>query len=301
MNPKPAVPRPTVAELILDLEQRLAAGGIFCGHGTDNPRDEAASMVFHLMALSHDDDRAYARPVPEPVQQRLEELIEKRVRERIPAPYLLKEAWFAGLCFHVDHRVLIPRSPFAELIGSGFAPWLRPASVERILEIGTGSGCIAIACAMAFPHSTVVATDISAQALEVAAINRARHGLEQRIELLQTDIFVGVEGQFDLIVTNPPYVPEQEISRLPAEYRHEPELALVSGPDGMESPRRILQDAAQYLTDHGLLAIEVGAGSQVLEDAFPNVPFVWPEFEQGGSGIALAWKHDLPDSETAER
>ena len=286
----------TVGELVQELAEKFAEADVFCGHGTDNPRDEAASIVFHVMKLAHDDLHAYAVRVPKQQSRQIAELGEQRIKQRVPAPYLLNEAWFCGLGFYVDHRVLIPRSPFAELIHAAFTPWLEPDSVLRILEIGTGSGCIAIACARAFPASTVVATDISEPALEVAAINLARHGLEQRIELVQSDIFREVEGQFDLIVTNPPYVPEQEIDQLPVEYSHEPELALVSGPDGMESPRRILQDASQYLTDRGLLAIEVGAGWQVLEETFPAVPFVWPEFESGGSGIALAWKHDLPGS-----
>jgi ribosomal protein L3 glutamine methyltransferase len=208
-------------------------------------------------------------------------------------PYLTGEAWFAGLAFFVDERVLVPRSPFAELIASRFEPWLDPAGVRHILEIGTGSGCIAVALALAFPASRVVATDISADALAVAAVNVNRHAVADRVELVRADLYAGLRGRFDLIVSNPPYVPEDDVGTFPPEYGHEPRLALASGSDGMETPAGILQHAARFLTPHGWLALEVGAGAGVLEARFPTVPFVWPELLHGGDGIALVSAADL--------
>jgi ribosomal protein L3 glutamine methyltransferase len=286
-------PPGTVGALIRWCAEAMDEAGLFFGHGTENSVDESASLVFHVMGLANaspDDmaaDDIYALPIAADQFQRAAELLQIRIEQRVPLPYLIHEAWFAGLDFYVDERVLIPRSPFAELIDAGFEPWLNRGSVERIAEIGTGSGCIAIACALEFPESRVVATDISTEALDVARINIARHRLDERVALLQADLFCGLSGRFDLIVTNPPYVPQAEVNALPPEYGHEPGLALASGPDGLSSARRILQDAAQYLTDDGMLAIEVGAGWRDLEVAFPRLPFIWPEFERGGEGIGL--------------
>ena len=266
---------------------RLQRGGVFCGHGTSGYRDEAASLVYHVAGLNHADEHAYARLVDSHQSERIQALLRRRIEARIPLAYLLHEAWFAGLRFFVDERVLVPRSPFAELIQAKFEPWIRPGHISRILEIGTGSGCIAIACALAFPDSQLVATDVSAPALEVARVNVRRYGLESRLKLLQADLFGGVEGRFDLVISNPPYVPQVEVAALPLEYQHEPALALASGPDGLELARLILQDAAGYLTDDGTLALEVGAGWRALETAFPQLPFVWPDLEAGGEGIAL--------------
>jgi ribosomal protein L3 glutamine methyltransferase len=283
-----------VASLIGECAGALERGGVWCGHGTDNPHDEAAWMVFHVLELDHADAAAaYHRPVDPAEAVKVRALVERRIRERIPAAYLLGEAWFAGLPFHVDPRVLIPRSPFAELVLARFSPWLAPEDVRDILEIGTGSGCIAIACALAFPGSRVVATDISPAALEVAARNLARHGVADRVTLLEADLFDGVAGEFDLIVTNPPYVPEGEIDEFPAEYAHEPRLALASGHDGLETPARILQHARSHLRPGGLLALEVGEGAPALEARFPQLGFCWPEFAGGGDGIALVSAAEL--------
>jgi ribosomal protein L3 glutamine methyltransferase len=222
-------------------------------------------------------------------------LAERRIVERIPLPYLLGEAWFAGLSFFVDQRVLIPRSPVAELIAERFCPWVDPAAVDAVLEVGTGSACIAIACAQAFPAARVVATDISTEALAVASVNVARHCPDGRLTLVQTDHMDGVEGAYDLIIANPPYVPLEEMGELAAEYRHEPELGLVSGVDGLDSARRILQDASRLLSPAGLLVLEVGAQQAELEKAFPEYAFIWPEFEYGGMGVALLRAEDLRD------
>lgn len=279
----------TIGELIERVADQFDAAGVFFGHGTDNAVDEAASLVFHVAGLAHADagPQTYGLAPSTAVFERVSELAAARIADRVPLPYLLREAWFSGLPFYVDERVLVPRSPFAELIHTRFEPWLEPGRVSRILEIGTGSGCIAVACAVAFPDAQVVATDLSADALAVARINVERHGLARQICLLEADLFAGVEGRFDLIVSNPPYVPEAEVLGLPAEYVHEPALALGSGTDGLESTRRILQDAPRHLEPEGLLAVEVGCGWSQLEAAFPDLPFVWPEFESGGEGIAL--------------
>ncbi len=282
----------TVGDMVEWCAAELERGGVYFGHGTDNCRDEAASLVFGVAGLSHDEAlhspaAVYQRELAPDCAPRIAAVLRQRIDERVPLPYLLKEAWFAGRPFYVDERVLIPRSPFAELIAVRFAPWLTPAAPRRILEIGTGSGCIAVALALAFPDSRVVAADLMPEALDVARINVERHGVGDRIELVQSDLFAGIAGSFDLIVSNPPYVPAGEVAELPHEYGHEPVVALISGADGLDSSRRILQDAARYLTADGWLALEVGAGAAALEAAFPSVPFVWPEFEFGGEGIAL--------------
>ena len=282
-----------VGDMIDWCAARLRRGGVFCGHGTASYRDEAASLIYHVAGLSHADQQSYTALVDTGQMERIHELLRRRIELRIPLAYLLQEAWFAGLRFFVDERVLVPRSPFAELIQSNFEPWIGRGEVRRILEIGTGSGCIAVACALAFPGSQVVATDVSAAALEVARINVRQYGLDSRLKLLQADLFDGVDGQFDLIISNPPYVPEADVTSLPVEYRHEPVLALASGPDGLESARLILQDAADYLTNDGILALEVGAGRDALEMRFPRLPFTWPDLESGGEGIAIIYADAL--------
>jgi len=288
----------TVGGLIDWCAHELEQGGVYCGHGTDNAVDEAASLVFGVAGLDHaaaivDPQPLYTRMLPAQVTADIEGLLRRRIDERIPLPYLLQEAWFAGLSFFVDERVLVPRSPFAELIGARFEPWLDPAAIRRILEIGTGSGCIAIALARAFPESLVVASDLMADALDVARINVERHAMSDRIELVQSDLFERIDGTYDLIVSNPPYVPQGEAADFPREYGHEPGIALTSGADGLDSSRRILQDAARYLTVGGMLALEVGAGAAALEAAFPTFGFIWPELEMGGEGIALVSAADL--------
>jgi ribosomal protein L3 glutamine methyltransferase len=282
----------TVGGMIEWCAQELERGDVFCGHGTDNVIDEAASLVCAVAGLEHaaaisGPQAFYTRALPGGVAVAINGMLRQRIEQRLPLPYLLKEAWFAGLPFYVDERVLVPRSPFAELIAAHFEPWLEPSSVRRILDIGTGSGCIAIALARAFPASHVVAVDLMPDALDVARINVTRHAVQDRVELVQSDLFEQVEGTFDLIVSNPPYVAEGEVTELPPEYSHEPNVGLFSGADGLDSSRRILQDAARYLTDDGMLAIEVGDGAARLDAAFSKLGFIWLEFESGGEGVAL--------------
>lgn len=274
---------------------RFAAAEVFFGHGTTGAADEAAVLIAHALHL----DLPLA---PEFLDAALTggeraavlALLERRVTERQPAPYLTGEAWFAGLRFAVDPRVLIPRSPIAELIERNFAPWFDDAPPARILDIGTGSGCIAIACALAFPESRVDAVDISADALAVAQTNVARHGLQDRVRLLRSDLYAALPGErYDLIVSNPPYVPQAEYAELPAEYRHEPAAALLSPDEGLEHPLRILRGAAGHLTRRGVLVLEVGASWPALAERVPELPLLWLELERGGEGVALIGRDAL--------
>jgi ribosomal protein L3 glutamine methyltransferase len=284
----------TVGALIQHLSTELARAGVCFGHGTGSALDEAAALVFHVAGLSHAEaPAAYAQRLSQQQRAAADALVRRRIEQRLPLPYLTHEAWFADLRFYVDERVLVPRSPVAELINRRFAPWLGEASVGQILELGTGSGCIAIACAAAFPECRVLATDISSAALQVARINVARHAMQDRVRLVQADLFAGLAGSFDLVISNPPYVPENELSGLTGEYHHEPRQALTSGVDGLAAARRILQDAANYLSPGGVLVLEVGAGWAALERAFPKLPFIWPDLESGGEGVAIVQRAAL--------
>ncbi len=269
--------------------------GIFYGHGTDNAFDEALVLVLHTLQLPHDcvAQMLDARLTLAEREQILS-VLEKRYQKRLPAPYITGEAWFAGIPFHVDKRVLIPRSPLAESIAAGFEPWLGGRYPERILDLCTGGGCIGIACALLLDESEVVLADISADALVVAERNIERHAVEERVRCVQSDLFAGLDGEvFDVIVSNPPYVDARDIAELPAEFRHEPLLALAAGDDGLDLARRILRAAATHLTEQGVLIVEVGNSWVALEAAYPNVPFTWLEFERGGHGVFLLTRAQL--------
>lgn len=283
--------------LIAEISDGFAAAGLCYGHGTDNPEDEAAWLVFSVTGISWDEGQeVYARPVAPEHAARIRKLAARRINERRPMAYLLNEAWFAGLNFYVDERVLVPRSPFAELIAEQFAPFIRPDAVKNILDLGTGSGCIAIAAAHAFENARVDAVDISADALEVAAINVEKHAVGGRVSLVQSDLFRELGGrQYDLILANPPYVDEQDMLDRDEEFRHEPKLGLASGRDGLDATRTILAEASRFLRDGGILFCEVGNSQAALDAAFPDAPFVWLAFEHGGDGVFMLSKTELED------
>jgi ribosomal protein L3 glutamine methyltransferase len=278
--------RLTVPALLAHGTRRLARARLHFGHGTDNARDEAAALLWHVLELPpRPSGPQLRRRVSGPEAERFEALLERRIRERIPAVYLTQRCWFAGLPMYVDQRVLIPRSPIAELIEHRFAPWA-PLRVRRILDLGTGSGCIAIACARAFPEARVDAVDVSAEALAVAALNIRRHRLRRRVRTRRSDHFAALDrARYDIIVSNPPYVGWHELEGLPAEYRHEPRLALAAGMDGLDAVRIILRDAAAHMTPEAVLIVEVGNSELALQRAFPRIPFTWLAFQRGGGGV----------------
>jgi ribosomal protein L3 glutamine methyltransferase len=300
MNPTPHPPGPppvtlpapdpaTVEQLIHYGTLLFEQSQLWFGHGTDNAFDEAAELVFFGAGLRHEDATdVYSTQLGDAARSTVLELFERRVRERIPAAYLTHRMWFAGHEFYVDERVLVPRSPLAELVEVQFQPWIAPEKVHRILDIGTGSGCIAIASALAVPQARVDATDISDDALAVTAVNIAAHSVQARVRAMRSDVFDALRGErYDVIVSNPPYVGDVEMAELPAEYRHEPVTGLHSGADGLDVVRRILSAAAAHLEPHGILVVEVGNSETALTAAFPDVPFTWLEFERGGGGVFL--------------
>ncbi|UUA73486.1 50S ribosomal protein L3 N(5)-glutamine methyltransferase [Cellvibrio sp. QJXJ] len=270
------------------------AAKLFYGHGTDNPWDEAEQLVLHAINLSPPlgDEWLDAR-LTLPERKKVVANLARRIQERVPAAYITRQAWFAGLPFVVDERVLVPRSPIGELIQKRFEPWLvnEPA---QILDLCTGSGCIGIACAYAFPEACVQLSDISFDALAVAEENIEQHGLAERVFAMQSDLFENLQGQvFDLIVSNPPYVDAEDMASLPEEYHAEPELGLASGDDGLDFTRRLLTEAVDYLSEQGVLLVEVGNSWPALEAAYPALPFTWVEFERGGHGVFVLNAEDL--------
>ena len=278
----------TVTDLIRWGAARLDDAGVVLGHGADNAVDEAMVLVLHAAGLRPEPpEPLFASRLTRRERRAAIDLVVRRIRERIPTPYLTGRAWFAGLELVCDARALVPRSPIAEWIERGFEPWLDPDSVERVLEIGTGGGAIAIACAMAFPGATVDAVDVSHTALALAHENCAAHGVADRVRLSRSDVYSEVRGRYDLIVGNPPYVDAATMASLDPEYRHEPRIGLEAGADGLDCVRRILAGAGKRLRPGGVLVCEVGASRAVLERTCPETAFTWLELERGGEGLFL--------------
>ena len=296
----------SIADFVRFGASRFNEAGLCFAHGTDDAVDEALALVLHALHLqarpSLPAELFHAR-LTRRERREVGAILHRRIEERVPAAYLTGEAWFAGLRFEIDRRVLVPRSPIAELIESGFHPWIDSNRVRRVLDLGTGSGCIAVACAYAFPDAKVAAVDASPVAMEVARHNVTLHGLGGRIRVLESDLFAelacepdrGSPARFDLIVSNPPYVPDEEMAGLPSEFRAEPALALAGGPDGLDVVGRIVEEAPRWLTREGALVVEVGASPIVraaLEARF-DLPFVWLDTARGGEGVFLLRRHDF--------
>lgn len=282
-------------ELVGDVVQRLRKARLHFGHGTSNARDEAAFLVLRGLGLKF--EAPADRPVSRREQSRIERLLRRRVRERVPVAYLLNEAWLADQSFYVDRRVIIPRSHIAELLQERLRPWLR-RPVRRVLDLCTGSGCLAVLAAQSFPRARVDATDLSRGALAVARRNVANHRLRSRVRLLHSNLMSGLgTARYDLIVSNPPYVDPVSMHTLPREYGHEPRLALAGGPDGLALVRLILQQAYDHLEPKGLLVCEIGTGRKALERAFPRAAFVWPQTAAGTGQVFLLQREDLPRRE----
>tara|TARA_R110001632_G_scaffold143468_2_gene259498 strand:- start:28150 stop:29079 length:930 start_codon:yes stop_codon:yes gene_type:complete len=264
--------------------------GLFYGHGTDNPWDEAVCLTLHTLNLPQDmlkqtGEQLFQARLTETEKRKIAALVQRRVKERIPLAYLINQAWFCGLPFYVDERVLIPRSPFAELIDDKFAEWLL-APPTHILDLCTGGGCIAIALAYAFDGATVDAVDISPEALEVAELNIIEHQLSDRVYPILSDLMGALKGQkYDLIISNPPYVDAEDMADLPDEFHHEPELALAAGDDGLDLVHKMLRQAPEHLTDNGWLFVEVGNSQFHMEHVYPDLDLQWVEFTRGGHGV----------------
>lgn len=276
-------------------QSTLRAAQVFLGHGTDNEHDEALALLLHALHLPWEvkPELLQTRLLPSE-KQRFIALLQRRVNEKIPTPYLTQEAWFCGLPFYVDERVIVPRSPLAEVVQAQFQPWLRdPEAPLRMLDLCTGSGCIAIATAYALPNALVDAIDISTDALAVCEHNVALHHMEERVFPLLGDGLSVAQGPYDVIISNPPYVDAQEMANLPQEYTHEPELALASGEDGLDFTRQLLAQAAEHLSEEGFLVVEVGYSWPAVEKQWPQVPFLWLEFERGGEGAFMLTRQQL--------
>jgi ribosomal protein L3 glutamine methyltransferase len=299
--PAAAASLDTVADFIRWGASRFNAAGLVFAHGTDNAVDEAAALVLHVLHLPHDVPAwlLAGRLTPDE-KQAVVELLERRIRERKPAAYLTGRTWFAGLEILVDERVLVPRSPIAELIETGFAPWIDPQRISAVLDLCTGSGCIALACAVAFPRSVIDAVDVSPDALDMAARNVEAQGAGGRVRLLRSDLFASLGGRrYDLIVSNPPYLSERELAGLPPEFAHEPRLGLAAGRDGLAFVSRILAEVRRHLTDAGILVLEVGSAAESVTQAWPELPFIWPDFTRGGSGVLVLTAQDFDRARTA--
>ena len=288
----------TVRDFIRYAVSRFNGAELFFGHGSDNAWDEAVYLTLHTLHLPLDRLEPFldAHLLPEE-RERLLDIYRRRTQDRLPAAYLTNEAWLGEHRFYVDDRVIVPRSFIAELLDEQLAPWIDdPWAIESALDLCTGSGCLAILTALAFPNAEVAAVDLSPDAIAVAERNVADYSLYDRIELIQSDAFQNLAGRkFDLIVSNPPYVNAESVARLPPEYLHEPELALGSGDDGLDFTRIILREAKKHLTDNGILVVEIGHNREALEAAYPTLPFTWLDTAAGDQYVFLLHASDLPD------
>jgi len=287
----------TVRDWLRFAVSRFNEAKLFFGHGSDNAFDEAAYLILHTLHLPLDRlepflDASLTHGESEEVQV----VIERRVKERIPAAYLTNEAWLGEHRFYVDERVIVPRSFIAELLPEQLAPWVEnPDAVTRALDLCTGSGCLAILAALAFPNAEIDAVDLSKDALDVAAKNVAEYGLADRVDLIESDLFAALDGRtYDVILSNPPYVNAESVAQLPPEYRAEPALALGSGEDGLDATRQILAAAKTHLNPGGLLVVEIGHNRDDLEAAYPTLPFIWLDTESGDQFVFMLRREDLP-------
>ena len=285
----------TVRDVLRFAVSEFNRAGLFFGHCSDNAHDEAAYLILHSLDLPLDRLDPYLDAVLLPAERHdLLAKIQRRVTERLPVAYLTHQAWQGEFEFYVDERVIVPRSFIYELLGDGLRPWIEyDELVHRALDLCTGSGCLAVQMAYHYPDAEIDAVDISLDALEVAAINVEDYGLEERINLIHTDLFEGLEGTYDLIVSNPPYVDAESVAELPPEYLHEPELSLGSGDDGLDATRQILLYAAKYLNPKGVLLVEIGHNREVLEQAYPELPFTWLETSGGDGFVFLLTREQL--------
>lgn len=279
----------TIVDFVRWGASRFNEAKLYFGHGSNNAIDEALFLTLHGLHLAPPlAPELHHACLTDAEKETVLALFQRRIDERLPVPYLTNEAWFGGLGFYVDERVLVPRSPIAELIEQRFSPWVDAECTENILDLCTGSGCIAIASAMAFPWAEVDAVDISPEALEVTQINIERHQMQHQVQAIQSDLFSNLQDKrYDLVVSNPPYVDAEDMTALPEEFRKEPELGLAAGDDGLDLVLNILAQAPDYLTSHGVLVVEVGNSDEALVERFPEVPFEWLEFERGGHGVFL--------------
>lgn len=288
----------TIRDFVRWGASRFIEAGLFFGHGSDNALDEALVLVLHALHLNHSLPPAYYDcRLTRTERQAVADLFQRRIEQRLPAAYLTGGAWFAGLYFKVDEHVLVPRSPIAELLEQGFEPWIEADRVGRVLDLCTGSGCIAIAAAHYLPEAEVDAVDISEPALVVAQENVERHGQEGQVHLYLSDLYEGLPAgvRYDVIVSNPPYVSHEEHEALPAEYHREPALGLKADDEGLEVAISILRGAKQRLNPGGILIVEVGNSAEALVQRYPEAPFLWLEFERGGDGVFLLTEQQLRD------
>ncbi len=292
----------TVGQALQYCHEALANSDVTFGHGTDNPWDEAVQLVLSVADLPLDaDDGVLPHPLDDDAFARMQALLRRRTTEHLPLPYLLGRAWFAGLEFRCDQRAIIPRSPIAELIQRDFQRWYSGPEPRRLLDLCCGGGCIGLAAAHYFPQMEVDLLDIDAAALDLARENVAQLGLGNRVRVLQSNLFDALgDERYDLIISNPPYVDALDLASMPAEFHHEPELALGSGADGLDLARLILAEAPNFLKESGLLIVEVGNSWVALEEAYPRLPFTWVEFEHGGHGVFALSAGELRDYNAGE-